>query len=75
LHSQHQNRLYTKLPLPPKPQESIRILFNNVNALEIETEAALAKSMNNYMKHDPTILGLMETKCNFRLQEKTTKPL
>jgi hypothetical protein len=75
LHSQHKHCLYSTLPLPPKPQETIRILFNNINALEIENETALAKSIDNYLKHDPTVLGLIETKCNFRLQEKTTKPL
>jgi hypothetical protein len=75
LHSQHKNCLYSTLPLPLKPQETIHILFNNINALEIENETALAKGIDNYLKHDPTILGLIETKCNFQLQERTTKPL
>jgi hypothetical protein len=70
LHSQHKNRLYSTRPLPLKPQETIHILFNNINALEIENETALAKSIDNYLKHNPTVLGLIEMKCNFRLQEK-----
>lgn len=75
MHNPQQNPLYTKLPLPPVPQGEIRILWNNTNALQIENEPALAKSIENYLKHDPTILGLMETKRNFRLHDKTTKPL
>ncbi len=33
------------------------------------------KSIKNYTKHEPTILGLIETKQNFWLMEKTMKPL
>jgi hypothetical protein len=32
----------------------------------------LAKALKNYIKHEPTILGLIETKWNFRLSDKTT---
>jgi hypothetical protein len=70
-----QNPLYTKTPLPPVTPEAFRILFNNTNALQIENEAILAKSIKNYTKHEPTILGLIETKRNFWLTEKTMKPL
>jgi hypothetical protein len=74
MHTQ-QNTLYTKTPLPPVAPEAIRILYNNTNALQIENEEILAKSIENYMKHEPTILGLIETKRNFRLAEQTTKLL
>jgi hypothetical protein len=57
-----QDPLYTKTPLPPIAPEAIQILFNNTNALQIENEAILAKSIKNYTKHEPTILGLIETK-------------
>jgi hypothetical protein len=67
-----QDPLYTKTPLPPVAPEAIRILFNNTNALQIENEAILAKSIKNYAKHKPTILGLIETKRNFWLMEQTT---
>jgi hypothetical protein len=60
-----QNPLYTKLPLPPVPTNSIRLIWNNTNALQIENEATLAKSIDNYLKHEPTLLGLIETKQNF----------
>jgi hypothetical protein len=70
-----QDPLYTKTPLPPVTPEAIRILFNNTNALQIENEAILAKSIKNYTKHKPTILGLIETKRNFQLSEQMTKPL
>jgi hypothetical protein len=71
-----QDPLYTKTPLPPVTPEAIRILFNNTNALQIKNEAILArKCIKNYTKHKPTILGLIETKRNFRLTEQTTKPL
>jgi hypothetical protein len=62
MHSPHQNPLYTKLPLPLVPKESIRLLWNNTNALQIEEEHILAKSIDNYLKHNPTMLGLNETK-------------
>jgi hypothetical protein len=61
MHTQ-QNPIYTKTPLPPVPKEAIRILFNNTNALQIKNEAILVKSIKNYIKHEPTILGLIETK-------------
>jgi hypothetical protein len=70
-----QDPLYTKTPLPPVAPEAIRILFYNTNALQIKNEAILAKSIKNYTKHEPTILGLIETKQNFWLMEQTTKPL
>jgi hypothetical protein len=70
-----QDPLYTKTPLPPVAPEAIRILFNNTHALQIENEAILAKRIKNYTKHEPTILGLIETKQNFWLTEQTTKPL
>jgi hypothetical protein len=57
-----QNPHYTKTPLPPVTPEAIRILFNNTNALQIKKEEILAKSIKNYTKHEPTILGLIETK-------------
>jgi hypothetical protein len=45
--------------------EAIRILFNNTNAQQIEDEEILAKSIKNYIKHKPAILGLIEMKQNF----------
>jgi hypothetical protein len=57
-----QNPLYTKTPLPPVTPEAIRILFNNTNALQIKNEVILAKSIKNYTKHKPTILGLIKMK-------------
>jgi hypothetical protein len=74
MHTQ-QHSLYTKTPLPPVTPEAIRILYNNTNALQIENEKILAKSIENYIKYEPTILGLIETKQNFRMAEQTTKPL
>jgi hypothetical protein len=70
-----QDPLYTKTPLPPVTPEAIQILFNNTNALQIENEVILVKSIKNYTKHKPTILGLIETKQNFWLSEQMTKPL
>jgi hypothetical protein len=75
MHPPIQNPLYTKIPLPLVSQEAIRILFNNTNALQTENDEMLAKALKNYIKHEPTILGLIETKQNFRLSDKTTKPL
>jgi hypothetical protein len=74
-HSPTQNPLYTKTPLPPVSQETIRILFNNTNALQTENDKILAKTLKNYIKHEPTIVGLIETKRNFRLADKMKKPL
>jgi hypothetical protein len=62
MHSPIQNPLYTKIPLPLVLQEAIRILFNNTNALQTENDEMLAKAFENYIKHEPTILGLIETK-------------
>jgi exonuclease III len=73
--SKKPNPLYTKTPLPPVPLNSIHLLWNNTNALQIENETTLAKSINNYLKHEPTILGLIETKRNFQLYDQMTKPL
>jgi hypothetical protein len=55
MHTQH-NTLYTKTPLPLVAPEAIHILYNNTNALQIENEEILAKSIENYIKHEPTIL-------------------
>jgi hypothetical protein len=38
--------LYTKLPLPSVPTNSIRLLWNNTNALQIENEVTLTKSID-----------------------------
>jgi hypothetical protein len=73
--SKKPNPLYTKTPLPPVPLNSICLLWNNTNALQIENETTLANSINNYLKHEPTSLGLIETKQNFRLYDQMTKPL
>jgi hypothetical protein len=70
-----QNPLYTKTPLTPVSQETIRILFNNTNTLQTENDEILAKTLENYIKHKPTILGLIKTKRKFQLADKTTKPL
>jgi hypothetical protein len=67
--------LYTKLPLPSVPTNSIRLLWNNTNALQIENEVTLTKSIDNYLKHKPTILGLIEMKENYQPHDQTTKPL
>jgi hypothetical protein len=61
-----QNPLYTNTPLHPVTPEVIHNLFNNTNALQIENEAILAKRIKNYTKNEPTILGLIESKRNFR---------
>ncbi len=61
-----QNPLYTNTPLHPVTPEAIHNLFNNTNALQIENEAILAKRIKNYTKNEPTILGLIESKRNFR---------
>lgn len=66
---------YTQLPLPPVPSNAIRIMFNNTNSLQTGTPALLANTMNNYVEHDPTILGLMETKRNWRIADKASKLL
>jgi hypothetical protein len=57
-----QNPLYTKTPLPPVTPEAIHILFNITNELQIKNEVILAKSIKNYTKHEPTILGLKQSK-------------
>jgi hypothetical protein len=75
MHSHMQNPRYTKTPLPPVSQGTIRILFNNTNTLQTENDKILEKTLENYIKHEPTILGLIETKRNFQLADKTTKPL
>jgi prophage DNA circulation protein len=41
----------------------------------IKNEVILAKSIKNYTKHESTILGLIKTKQNFWLLEKTMTPL
>ena len=50
-------------------------MFNNINALPVEDDALLAKTLDDYFQLEPTILGLIEMKCNFYLLEKTTNPL
>jgi hypothetical protein len=63
-----QNPLYTKTPPHPVTLEAIHILFNNTNALQIENEVILAKSIKNYTKHEPTILP---SRCCSTVVEKT----
>jgi hypothetical protein len=75
MHTPHNNPLYTKLPLPPVSPDLIWLLWNNTNALQIEEESILAASIANYLKHRPMVLGLIETWRNFRMYNKTTKPL
>jgi hypothetical protein len=58
----HQN---TTPPSPIELHPPWQLLWNNTNALQIENKTTLAKSINNYLKHEPTILGLIKTKQNF----------
>jgi hypothetical protein len=66
--------LYMTTMLPALAPGAIRILFNNTNALSTENVALLAAKLTSYLKHKPTILGLMEVKLNFHLYDETTKP-
>jgi hypothetical protein len=66
---------YTHLPLPPVHKKSIRIMFNNTNAIQTESPMALANTMQQYITHDPTVLGLIETRYNWQLADKTSIPL
>jgi hypothetical protein len=50
-------------------------MFNNTNAIQTESPTALANTMQQYITHDPTVLGLIETRCNWRLADKTSTPL
>ena len=74
MHMPHNNPLYTKLPLPPISPDSIQLLWNNTNALQIEEESILAASIANYLKHGLTILGLIETQRNFTCMTKQLNP-
>jgi hypothetical protein len=69
-----QNSLYTMTPLSRVTPEAIRILFNKTNAHQIENEAILAKSIKNYTKHEPNILGLIETKQTFGYRKRRRNP-
>jgi hypothetical protein len=50
-------------------------MFNNVNAIPVEDTALLAKTLNDYLKYEPTVLGLIETKRNFHMADVTTTPI
>lgn len=68
---------YTPLTTTTKPPQEgcIRLLFNNVNALQTESPALLAQHVRNYKAHHPTFLGLIETRRNWALTDKTSQPL
>jgi hypothetical protein len=55
----HPNQ-YSHTPLPPVHPKSIRIMFNNTNAIQTEKPAMLANTMKQYITHKPSILGLIE---------------
>jgi hypothetical protein len=50
-------------------------MFNNTNAIQTEKPAMLANTMKQYITHKPSILGLIETRQNWRISEKTSVPL
>ena len=50
-------------------------MFNNTNAIQTEKPAMLANTMKQYITHKPSILGLIETRRNWRISEKTSVPL
>jgi hypothetical protein len=61
--------------LPPIHKKSIRILFNNTNALQTEKPAILANSLKSYFDLEPSILGLIETRRNWKRANDTSNPL
>jgi hypothetical protein len=50
-------------------------MFNNTNAIQTEKPAMLANTMKQYITHKPSILGLIETRRNWCISEKTSVPL
>jgi hypothetical protein len=50
-------------------------MFNNTNAITTNSPALLANTLQQYIEHQPSILGLMETQQNWKLSEQTTVPL
>lgn len=59
---------------PPKTG-CIRLLFNNVNGLATEEPALLSQVIRSYTTHHATIVGLIETKRNWAITDKTSQPL
>jgi hypothetical protein len=49
--------------------------FNNTNAMATKTPVVLANALQQYIKHQPSILGLMEMWHNCMLSDQTTIPL
>jgi hypothetical protein len=56
---------YTHLTLPPVHKKLIQIMFNNTNTIQTESPMALADTMQQYITHDPTVLGLIKTRHNW----------
>jgi hypothetical protein len=50
-------------------------MFNNTNAIQTASPTAVANTMQQYITHDPTVLGLIKTRCNWRLANKISTPL
>jgi hypothetical protein len=50
-------------------------MFNNTNEIQTESPTALANTMQQYITHNPTVLGLIETRCNWQLADRTSIPL
>ena len=50
-------------------------MFNNTNAIQTKKPGPLANTMNQYIAHEPSILGLIETRYNWHIAEKTSIPL
>jgi hypothetical protein len=50
-------------------------MFNNTNAIATKSPALLANTLQQYIEHEPSILGLIEMQHNWKLSDQTTIPL
>jgi hypothetical protein len=50
-------------------------MFNNTNAIATKSPALLANTLQQYIKHQPSILSLMEMQHNWKLSDQTIIPL
>ena len=66
---------YSKYHLPPRQQNHICLIFNNMNSLHTKSLAELMAKVKQYLSYEPTVLRIIETNRNWAHSDQTTKPL
>jgi hypothetical protein len=73
--TQHDTRAIYTNELPALSPNQAQFLYCNVNGIKTNCPAELEHTLTSFLQHEPTVLGLIVTKRNWKNYEATTEPL